>query len=113
MEVDHAVAKTLAPLPEKTCGVDTSSGFETKLIGERSGTVKIPDEVSHKVPTGVGTKSLKYKNTTTIACDEDYVDVAETGRRPEKTGHYTPVISGIVCVSNEVGAKVILACKTE
>lgn len=65
------MTKTFAPLPEKTCGVDTSSGLETKLIGERSGTVEMPNEVSHKVPTGVGTCSLKYKNTTTIAKDED------------------------------------------
>lgn len=35
----HHVTKSFAPLPEKTTGVDILSGFETKLMGEASGTL--------------------------------------------------------------------------
>lgn len=39
---DHPVRKEVASLPDCPLGVDTMSGFETKLMGEATGAVLMP-----------------------------------------------------------------------
>lgn len=50
---NYTVAKEVASFPDKPAGIDVSSGLETCLIGEATGTDADPGKVPVKVESGV------------------------------------------------------------